>query len=112
MSLHHLRRRVDALRRKLAPELAVIRLRRLAEEFCDQWAVADHQEAAQPHPFIKRVADAGFRLPTFMALHKYLERCRNANEHPQPRQIVGTLLPWAASGGFLVTFQWELSPQA
>ena len=39
-SLSQLRRRVDALRRKCAKELAVVQLRPLAEDFSQQWAVA------------------------------------------------------------------------
>ena len=108
-SLSEIRRQVDALRRRLAPELAVLRLRKLAEEFCCQWdtAIANHRQTPEPHPFILRIAGAGFRLNTFMALHKYLDRCREGNSHPQPRDIVSNLLPWAAKGGYLAAFQWD-----
>ena len=40
MPFSHLRRRVDALKRKLAVPLAVVQLRPMAEEYCDQWATA------------------------------------------------------------------------
>ena len=40
MPFSHLRRRVDALKRKLAVPLAVVQLRPRAEEYCDQWATA------------------------------------------------------------------------
>ena len=40
MSLRQLRNRVNALKRKLALPLVVIRLRPLAEEFCYEWAQA------------------------------------------------------------------------
>ena len=108
-SLSEIRRQVDALRRRLAPELAVLRLRKLAGEFCSQWdtAITNHQPAPETHPFILRVAGAGFRLNTFMALHKYLDRCRDGNNYPQPRDIVSNLLPWATKGGYLATFQWD-----
>ncbi len=71
-----IRRRVNALRRKMALALAVVRLRPLAQEFCAQWdrALSDSRRLPQSHPFIRRVAQAGFRLPTFMAAHRYLER--------------------------------------
>ena len=67
--MNALRARVDALRRKMARELTVVRLRRLSDEFSLQCAVAvgDRQPQPEPHAFIRRVVDAGFRLPTFMA---------------------------------------------
>ena len=96
--LSSLRRRVDALLRKYAREIAIVRLTRLAREFSLQWtvAVADHQSPPESHPFILRVADAGFRLTTFMAVHKYLERCRNQNTLPDSNQMVQALLPWCS----------------
>ena len=108
-SLSEIRRQVDALRRRLAPELAVLRLRKLATEFCCQWdtAIANHQPAPAPHPFILRVAGAGFRLNTFTTFHKYLDRCREDNRHPQPSDIVSKLLPWAARDGYLAAFKWD-----
>ena len=92
---YQLSRRVDALRRKLAPKIAVIGLRRQAEEFCHQWAaqVADRKPAPEPRPFIQKLAAAGFRQATWMALHKYLERWRDNNNHPEVRGIIVTLLP-------------------
>ena len=58
-----LRARVRSLQRTLARELAVVRLRRLSEEFCIESSVvrANGQPAPQPHAFIQRVASAGFR---------------------------------------------------
>ena len=40
MSLSQLRHRVDAFKRKLAVPLAVVQLRPLVEEFCDEWVLA------------------------------------------------------------------------
>ena len=99
--MYELRRRINALRRKLAIPLAVVRLRRLAQEFCIESNVARSERQPQPesHPFIKRVADAGFRLPTFLAVHKYLERCRTQNTLPDPHGLVHTLLPRSANFG-------------
>ena len=95
--MNDLRRRVNALRRKMARKLAVVRLRRLADEFSLQWAaaIADRRPALESHPFVRRlVDDAGFRLPTFMALHKYLDHCRRQDAIPRPVEIVRSLLPW------------------
>ncbi len=148
MSLYQLRRRVNALYRKLAPELAVVRLRSLAEDYCDEWAVAvaDGQEpppvspaaspepdapchlegngggvaaetakpktGRQPEPFIRRIAAAGFHLDTFMALQKYLERCRSQGKLPGVREIIDTLLPWARPGGYLECLRWDAPARA
>ena len=92
-----LRARIRALQRTLARELAVVRLRRLAEEFCLQSSVvqASGQPPAQPHVFIQRVASAGFRLPSFMAAHKYLERCRVKDILPDREDLLRSLVPWS-----------------
>ena len=85
--MNDLRRRVNALRRKMARALAVVRLRPLAQDFCDQWdsALSGSRPLPEPHSFIRRVAQAGFRLPTFMAAHRYLERCRRQE---RPSQLI------------------------
>ena len=92
-----LRARVRALQRILARELAVVRLRRLSEEFCLESSVvrASGQPPPQPHAFIQRVASAGFRLPSFMAVHKYLERCRAKNILPAREDLLRSLISWS-----------------
>ena len=104
--LSGLRRRVDALLRKYAKEVAVVRLRPLTQEFSTQWtiAIADRQPPPDTHPFILRVADAGFRLTTFMSVHKYLEKCRSENTLPQSDKMVQALLPWYGSLVPIYTF--------
>ncbi len=115
MSLRQLRNRVNALKRKLALPLVVIRLRPLAEEFCYEWAQARadfgrHKAPSKqmPQPFtsvetgplslIRRVAGHGFRLTTFMDLHRYLERCRAVDALPECHKIIRCLLPWSGNG--------------
>ena len=94
-SLSQLRRRVDALQRKLALPLAVVRLRPLAEDFINEWDVArfDKKPLPETHPFILRIAQHGFRFNTFMALHHYLEGCRSGNTIPHCYGIIAALLP-------------------
>ena len=103
MSLSRIRNRIETLERKLALPLAAARLRPLAEEFCDEWDAArsEHKPLPEAHPFIQRIAGHGFRLPTWMALQKYLERCRQENEFPNPRGVITTLLPRAATLGIV-----------
>ena len=124
MSLRRLRNRINALKRRFALPLAVIRLRPLAEEFCQEWAQAragcggpkapSKQKPAPltsaqtgALPFIRRVADHGFRLPTFIGLHKYLERCRAADTLPECREIIRRLLPHSANSVLQAILQWD-----
>ena len=95
--MRSLQARVRALQRKLAKELAVVRLRRLSEEFCLQSSAIQANGQPQPHPhaFIQRVASAGFRLPSFMAAHKYLERCRAKDVLPDREDLLHSLILWS-----------------
>ncbi len=109
MSLSQIRNHINALRRKYALPLAVYHLRPLAEEFCQQWSVAqaDHKPAPESQPFIRKIASAGFSLPTFMELHKYLERCRHNNTCPDVEGIIRCLLPQAEEQGCLEALRWD-----
>ena len=95
--MRSLQARVRALQRILAKELAVVRLRRLSEEFCIESSAVQTsgQPQSHPHVFIQRVASAGFRLPSFMAVHKYLERCRGNNNLPDSEDLLRALIPWS-----------------
>ena len=96
-TLSALRARVRALQRKMVLELAVVRLRRLAGEFCLQALVARRDRQPQPDTpaFFHRVVSAGFRLPSFMAVHSYLERRRNNNALPDAEHLLRAFLPWS-----------------
>ena len=102
-----LQARVRALQRILARELAVVRLRRLSGEFCIESSVshANGQPLSHPHVFIQRVASAGFRLPSFMAVHKYLERCRAKDILPDREDLLRSLIPW--SGRYPAPAYWQ-----
>ena len=102
-SLASIRRQVDALKRKFAPELAIIRLSRVANEITELWhiAIANKQPKPDPYACVRKVADAGFRLHTYMAFEKYLQRCIDDDRRPVIRGIITTLLPWSANGSWL-----------
>ena len=102
--MNQIRSRINALRRKMALEISVVRLRPLADDFCLEWSVAqtDRQPPPDDQTFIRRVVDAGFRLPTFMAAHKYLEQCREEKVVPGVEHLLGALLPWATLRGLVV----------
>ena len=85
------------LQRKYHKELTIYRMRRATEEVhCDYArAVADQQETPKPLEIIRRIADKGFRLTTWMHLHNYLDKVREAGDVPEPRRMLLALLPWA-----------------
>ena len=105
MTLAQIRRRVNALKRKFVLELAIIKLRRIAEAVANDW---DLDEPPEPHDVIQRVAKAGFRLTTFMRLQHYLKDTRSQGDVPEPRQIVVSLLPWASQGRYREFFNRDL----
>ena len=97
MTLRQIRTQIQTRQRKYAKELLIYRLRRQADQVYNHWAraVGDRQEPPQPHSIIRKFAAAGFFLPTYNSLHRYLEDLRQEGSIPEPRQIVLALLPWA-----------------
>ena len=91
-----IRSRVRALQRKMARELAIVRLRRLVKEFRLQWFVTltDNKPLPDPRSFGFRVVKAGFRLPTFMEVNRYLEKCRRKKVEIENHELLRTLIPW------------------
>jgi len=94
-TLSQLRRRVDALKRRYATDLTVIKLYPLAQDFSILWtcAVADGNPVPDTHFFIRSIARSGVRLNTFTLLIPYLERCRNEQREPDALGIISILLP-------------------
>ena len=109
MTLSELRRHIDALKRKFARELAVIKLRRVAEAVANDWTPS---EPPEPSDVIRRIAKAGFRLPTFARLHRYLDDTRREGDVPYPNTIVLSLLPWADNDRYLQLLRWDLPSPA
>ena len=109
MTISELRRRVNALNRRFAPELAIIKMRRLAQAVSDDW---DPDQPPEPHDVIQRVAKAGFRLPTFMRLRRYLDDTIRQGDVPEPECIVLDLLPWAGKDRYRAFFRWDLPAPA
>ena len=109
MTISQLRRRVDALKRRFAPELAIIKAHRIAEAVANNWTPG---ELADPADVIKRVADAGFRLPTIGRLRRYLDDTRRRGDVPDPFAIVFNLLPWAKKDRYDELLRWDLPAPA
>ena len=114
MSLKSIRNQINALRRKFAFPLAVLRLRRISEDFCHDWhtALTNNKPVPEPHPFILKIAKEVLPLNTFMSLHHYLNRHRDNKTTPEPRAIAVTLFPHHANSLlFTHLFAGELTPR-
>ena len=105
MTISELRRRIDALKRKFARELAIIKMRRIAEAISNDW---DPSGPPEPHDVIQRIVKAGFRLNTFTRLSRYFKDTRRQGEVPDPESIVLELLPWADNYRYRELLRWEL----
>ena len=93
--INELKRRVRALQRKLARELAELRLGRICDDLCERWFAAwsDHKPLPGIRPFIKRVMDAGYRLLPLGAANNYLEDCLSKDDSPNPQLLLEAILP-------------------
>ena len=98
MNINSLRARVRSLRRRLALPYAQLMVQRSADDLCTQWACAqaDKRPTPSPQAFVRRVAAAGFHLPTFIYAARYLERCAGLRQEPNSPLLLRALLPWAA----------------
>ena len=95
MSLSYLQNRVNCLQRKMALPYAHLMFQQMCTDFCLEWARAQAEKRPTPSPqsFAIRVADAGFPLPTFSAVVRYLEKCRTSGEGPLPEDLLNALFP-------------------
>ncbi len=109
MTLSQIRRRINALKRRFATELTIIELRRIAETVSDDW---DPDQPPEPAGVIARIAKAGFRLPTFMRLRRYLDDTIRQGDVPEPESIVLNLLPWAGKDRYRAFLRWDLPAPA
>ena len=117
MSINQLRARLDALKRKYALPILILRLRRRAENLCQLWETADIAERTHNQPFpdtvlmIPDFARDGPMLPcflNFMRLIRYLERNRSIKIHPTPYGIVQALPPYRIHKTGLLTLLMKL----
>ena len=109
MTLSQIRRRINVLKRRFARELAIIKLRRIAESVSDNW---DPDQPPEPAEVIEHVAKAGFRLPTFIRLRRYLDDTIRQGDVPEPESIVLDLLPWAGKDRYRAFLRWDLPAPA
>ena len=88
-------RRLRALQRKLARELAEYRLGLISRDHCYRWFVAksDHKPLPDIRSFNKRVTEAGYRILGLGAANNYLQRCRRIDDCPDPEVLLNVILP-------------------
>ena len=108
MTLSEIRRRIDALKRRFARELAIIKLRRIAEAVADDWTP---DQPPEPAHVIRRFVKAGCRLPTFANLSRYLNNTRRQDDVPEPCDMVVNLLPWIDNERYRELLRWDLPPR-
>ena len=94
-TMSQIRNRVNALKRKYATELKILKVFPIAEEFSLDWAcmAADRLPLPQSGDFIRHLASWGFRFHTYTNLHQYLEDCRERGDIPDALGILSSLFP-------------------
>ena len=107
MTISQLRSRIDALKRRFARELLILKVRRISQAVSDHWPSS---EPPDPIDVVQRFAKAGCRLPTYGRLHRYIDEIRRRGEIPQPREMLFNLLPWAADERYDDYFRWDDLP--
>ena len=88
MSLSQIRNAIEILERQLSRELAMHRVRPIADQITELWNIAIAKQQPKPDPItcISKFIDNGIGLPTFTALHTYLKDCRKYGDIPEPRK--------------------------
>ena len=96
-TLSEISRQIRSLQRKYHKELAIYRMRPVTERVNHDYAraVTDQQEPPKPLEIVRKIADRGFRLTTWMHLHNYLDKVRETGDIPEPRRMLLALFPWA-----------------
>ncbi len=94
MSLSVIRNLINTLQRKFARELAVVRARRVAEKFCDQWAAARNSKKPLPDFFVATgmLRREGVSGATFVELNQYLNECRKEGRSPEVPEFLHSVL--------------------
>ena len=109
MTLSEIRRAIDALKRRFATELTIIKLRRIAEAVSNDW---DPEKPPAPPDVIQRFVKAGCHLSTFANLARYLNITRRQGDVPEPCDMVVNLLPWIDASRYEVLLHWDLPAPA
>ena len=109
-TLGEIRREIKYLQRRFARELAVARVRRVAQQISEEWAIAVANKKPKPDPFacVRKVTDSRAGVANPMPFHKYIESCGQNDRQPKVRDMVIALLPWAYKSGLLYSgLRWD-----
>ena len=102
ITIAEIRRRINALKRKLALPYAVVRITRLADDYAAKCSVAHFDR--KPWPDFLTLGQAirklGYRLDGFNQLNRYLRGCQERREIPTPAIIVATFLSPGSPGNY------------
>ena len=109
MTLSEIRRTIDALKRRFATELAIIKTRRIAEAVSNDW---DPDQPPEPHDVIQRFVKAGSLHTTFANLARYLNNIRRQGDVPEPCDMVVNLLTWIDASRYRDLLDWDLPAPA
>ena len=100
ITISEIRRRINALKRRLALPYAVVRITRLADDYAAKCSVAHFDR--KPWPDFLTLGQAirklGYRSDGFNQLNRYLRGCQERREIPKPAIIVATFLSPGSSG--------------
>ena len=94
-----MRARIRALERKLAKQIAQIKVEPIVEEIVDQWPDRDDPEnedvsAPDGLDLIAKLKAARIFLPTVVNAIAYLDQCWHDRTTPKTKHILNRLLPW------------------
>ena len=95
MSLSQIRNAIEVLERKLSRDLAMHRVRPIADQITELWNIAIAKQQPKPAPIscISKFIDNGIGLPTFTVLNTYLKDCRKYGDIPDAKGIVKKIFP-------------------
>lgn len=86
------------------PALAIIKLHRIAEAVALHWTPA---EPSDPGDVITCIVQAGFRLPTFARLLRYLTNTQRQGKVPNAESMMLALPPRAGKDRYWDLPRWE-----
>ena len=80
----------------MAQALVQVNLERQADHLCREWTCAQIKQKLLPdlHAFMPKAVKAGFPLPSFTAVFRYLNYCLADMEVPAVQRLLRSLLPF------------------
>ena len=108
MTLSEIRRAIDALKRRFATELAIIKPAASPKPSPMTGIPTNRPNRTTSSSASSKPAAC---LPTFANLRRYLNDTRRQGDVPEPCDMVVNLLPWIDCGRYSELLDWDLPPQ-